>query len=215
MFDLLATLSTSPVVAVLRAPSADRIHTVSMSLIEQGLTAVEVTLTTAGALDVITELRKEVGSDVVIGAGTVRTAEQARQAIESGAQFVVSQLTDPSVHKIAANAQVPYVPGALTPNEIASAWEMGVPAVKVSPVAPVGGVQYIQELRGPLPDIALMPTGGVTIEDVPRYLQAGAAIVGVSAHLIGDSLTPEGDLAGLKQRAQHLVTVVRDHLKTH
>lgn len=211
MLDLLTTLAASPVVAVLRAPQATRVHRASMLLIEQGFTAVEVTLTTEGGLEAITELREEVGDAATIGAGTVRTPQLARQAIDAGAQFVVSQLSDARVHQVATAAQVPYVPGALTPTEIAAAWDLGVQAVKVSPTAPIGGPQYIQELRGPLPDIPLMPTGGVTIEDVPKYLQAGAALVGISGYLMGDALTPDGDLEGLKARAQILMASLRDH----
>lgn len=211
MLNLRSTLSSSPVVAVLRSPQAHRLFPVSLKLIEAGLLAVEITLTTPGALATIASLRAEVGERALIGAGTIRTAEQAQQAIDAGAQFVVSQVTDLQVHKVCERSGVPYLPGALTPNEIAAAWNLGVQAVKISPVAPVGGVQYIHELRGPMPDIPLMPTGGVEIDDVPRYLDAGAAIIGVSGHLVGDALSENGNLDALVSRTTRLVSLVRDH----
>ena len=107
----------------------------------------------------------------------------------------------------AADVGLSYVPGALTPTEIVSAWNTGVPAVKVSPIGPLGGVDYLRELRGPLPDVALMPTGGVTLEDAAEYLALGAVAVGVSGALFADALLG-GDLAALRQRADRLVSSV-------
>ena len=108
----------------------------------------------------------------------------------------------------AAARGVPFFPGALTPTEILDAWESGVPAVKVSPIGPVGGLAYFDNLRGPLPDILMMPTGGVELDEVSAYLDKGAVAVGLSGSLIVDALLPGGDLAALAERAERAVAAV-------
>ena len=102
--------------------------------------------------------------EALVGVGTVRTVEHLRAASEAGAEFAVSQIFSPELAAAARKQQIPFIPGALTPTEVVTAWNAGVPAVKVSPIGPLGGVNYLKELRGPLPDIAMMPTGGVTLE---------------------------------------------------
>ena len=126
---------------------------------------------------------------------------------EAGAQFAVSQIFRPELVATARAEQIPFIPGALTPTEVVTAWTAGVPAVKVSPIGPVGGVSYLNELRGPLPDVAMMPTGGVTLENAAHYLAAGAVAVGVSGALLADSLLG-GDLTGLSARGEQLMASV-------
>ena len=201
-------VAEKPVVAVLRAATTERFAAAADVLAEAGLPAVEVTLSTAGAFECIAALRARYGSDLAVGAGTIRGPEDATAAIAAGAQFVVSQVTHSSVAEVARTAQVSYVPGALTPNEIVTAWELGVEAVKVSPVGPLGGPSYIRELHGPMPDVPLVPTGGVEIADVPEYFAAGATVVGVSARLVQDALAHGGDLAALGARAEQLMNLV-------
>jgi 2-dehydro-3-deoxyphosphogluconate aldolase/(4S)-4-hydroxy-2-oxoglutarate aldolase len=211
MIQLSEALQARPMVAVLRAPDADRFIEVSSVLIEAGIPAVEFTLTSAGVLDALRQAREQLPAGILVGAGTVRTVEQAHRAIDAGASFLVSQVTDPAVIEASHSCGVPFVPGALTPNEIVRAWDYGVQAVKVSPVGPVGGVAYIAELVGPLPDIPLMPTGRVRIDEAGDYLAAGAAFVGVSRDLTRDALLPGGDLAGLAERAARTVRSVDIH----
>ncbi|WP_328996197.1 bifunctional 4-hydroxy-2-oxoglutarate aldolase/2-dehydro-3-deoxy-phosphogluconate aldolase [Kribbella sp. NBC_01245] len=211
MIQLSEALRARPVVAVLRAPDADRFIEVSSVLIEAGIPAVEFTLTSAGVFDALRRARDELPAGVLVGAGSVRTVEQAHRAIDAGASFLVSQVTDAAVIEAAHSRDVPFVPGALTPNEIVLAWSYGVQAVKVSPVGPVGGVSYVAELVGPLPDIRLMPTGLVRIDEAGDYLTAGAAFVGVSRDLTRDALLPGGDLAGLAERAARAVRSVDVH----
>jgi 2-dehydro-3-deoxyphosphogluconate aldolase/(4S)-4-hydroxy-2-oxoglutarate aldolase len=201
MMQLRAAMNGRPVVAVLRAPDADRFVAASTVMVEAGIPAVEFTLTSAGAFDALRQARKVLPPEVLIGAGTVRTVEQVRQAVDAGASFLVSQVTDPDVIEAAHALGVPFIPGALTPNEIVRAWQYGVQAVKVSPIGPVGGVSYLAELVGPLPEIPLVPTGRVLIEETGAYLAAGAAIVGVSRDLVRDALLPDGDLIALAERA--------------
>ena len=202
-----SVLPPQALVAVMRAPDAQHFVPASTVLLEAGLTVFEYTLTTSGALAALTAARDALPG-VVLGVGTVRTPDDLRAAADAGADFAVSQVFLPRLVETAAELGLCYVPGALTPTEIVSAWESGVPAVKVSPIGPLGGVDYLRELRGPLPDVALMPTGGVTVETASEYLRAGAVAVGVSGALFADALTG-GDLGALRERADRLVASVR------
>jgi 2-dehydro-3-deoxyphosphogluconate aldolase / (4S)-4-hydroxy-2-oxoglutarate aldolase len=190
------------VVAILRAPSAEHFVAASTVLLHAGLHCVEFTLTSAGALDAVSAFRRQ-HRDALVGVGTVRNTEQLAAAADAGADFAVSQVLLPRLVQRAQEIGIPFVPGALTPTEIVTAWESGVSLVKVSPIGPVGGLDYLRELRGPLPDIPLLPTGGVTLPEVRAYLDAGAAAVGVSGALFGDALIT-GDLTGLADRAASL-----------
>ena len=194
------------VVAVLRAPTAKNFVAACEVLRGAGITCFEFTLTTDGALEALVETRAAL-PDAVVGLGTVRTAEHLEAAAQAGAAFAVSQVFFPELVAAANARQIPYVPGTLTPTEVVSAWNTGVPAVKVSPIGPVGGVTYLKELLTPLPDVAIMPTGGVTLEAARDYLDAGAVAVGVSGALFEDALLG-GDLDALKRRAQQLVSSV-------
>lgn len=201
-----SALPSGAVVAVMRAPDARHFVPSSQVLHEAGLDVFEYTMTTTGALEALSAAR-EAMPGAVLGVGTVRTPDDLRRAAEAGAHFAVSQVFLPRLVEAAVALGLSYVPGALTPTEIVSAWETGVPAVKVSPIGPLGGLDYLRELRGPLPDVALMPTGGVTLEAAPEYLRLGAVAVGVSGALFGDTLT-SGDLDGLRGRAAHLVASI-------
>jgi 2-dehydro-3-deoxyphosphogluconate aldolase/(4S)-4-hydroxy-2-oxoglutarate aldolase len=197
-----SVLPPEAVVAVMRAADARHFVASSQTLHEAGLRVFEYTLTTDGALDALTAARQAM-PDAVLGVGTVRTPDDLRRAADAGAHFAVSQVFLPRLVEAAVALGLSYVPGALTPTEIVSAWETGVPAVKVSPIGPLGGLDYLRELRGPLPDVALMPTGGVTLEAAAEYLRLGAVAVGVSGALFADTLT-SGDLDGLRARAAQL-----------
>ena len=194
------------VVAVFRAPTAEHFVPVSEVLWDAGVRFFEYTLTTEGALDALVELRK-VQPEALVGVGTVRTIDHLRAAGEAGAEFAVSQIYLPELAAAAREQQIPFIPGALTPTEVVTAWTAGVPAVKVSPIGPLGGVTYLKELRGPLPDVAMMPTGGVTLEAAAHYLDAGAVAVGVSGALLEDVLLSV-DRAALSARAEQLMSSV-------
>jgi 2-dehydro-3-deoxyphosphogluconate aldolase / (4S)-4-hydroxy-2-oxoglutarate aldolase len=194
------------VVAVFRAPTAEHFVPASEVLWDAGLRCFEYTLTTEGALDALVELRKLLPK-ALVGVGTVRTVDHLRAASDAGAEFTVSQIFLAELVAAARDHQIAFIPGALTPTEVVTAWNAGVPAVKVSPIGSVGGVGYLNELRGPLPDVAIMPTGGVTLEAAANYLDAGAVAVGVSGALLGDVLVG-GDFAGLSARAEQLMSSV-------
>lgn len=198
-------MGRAPVAAIFRAPTADRFIDAADVLVDAGFQILEFTLTSAGAVEAITEARRRYPSDILIGAGTIRTGADARATMDAGADFLVSQVFDRSVARVAQERAVPFIPGALTPTEILTAWESGVPAVKVSPIGPVGGLRYLAELLGPMPDVPLFPTGGVLNDEVNSYLELGATIVGVSRDLFRESLAPGSDLDGLARRARAII----------
>ena len=205
---LASPLPPRAVVAIFRAPTAEHFVPTSEALWDAGVRCFEYTLTTDGALDALVELRKLL-PEALVGVGTVRTVDHIRAATEAGAQFAVSQIFLPELAAAAREQQIAFVPGALTPTEVVTAWNAGVPAVKVSPIGPLGGVTYLNELRGPLPDVAMMPTGGVTLDAAVRYLDAGAVAVGVSGALLGDVLLG-GDLTAMSTRAEQLMSSIAE-----
>jgi 2-dehydro-3-deoxyphosphogluconate aldolase/(4S)-4-hydroxy-2-oxoglutarate aldolase len=194
-------LAADRFVAILRAPDADRFVAVGRALYDAGWRAIEVTLTTASALDAIGEVRAELPDDALVGAGTVMTSADVQAVHAAGAQFAVSPVLDlPSV-AAADRLGLPFVPGALTPTEIVAAWRAGCPVVKVSPVVSVGGPAYLAQVRAFLPGIPMLPTGGVRPADVPAYFASGAVAVGIGGPLLGDALSAGGDLGALTERA--------------
>ncbi len=194
------------VVAILRGRRAERLDDVIAVLVDAGIRSVEVTLNTPGALDAIRRAVRRYEPEVAVGAGTVRTVGDLEAAVEAGAGFLVSPHTDPALGARARKLDVPYLPGALTPTEIVAAWAAGASAVKLFP-ARLGGPRYLRDLREPLHDIPIVPTGGVSAENVADWLAAGAVAVGVGGTLIGDALDG-GDLAAFAARATELVKAV-------
>jgi 2-dehydro-3-deoxyphosphogluconate aldolase/(4S)-4-hydroxy-2-oxoglutarate aldolase len=198
----LQQLLAGKAIAVLRADAPDRLLAVARTLMEAGVTSIEFTLTTPGALEVIGEAARSLSSTgALIGAGTVLDAANARRVIAAGAKFVVTPALSSQVIGQCKREGVVVIAGALTPTEVVQAWELGSDLVKVFP-AGVLGPAYIRALRAPLPHIPLVPTGGITPDNAADYLRAGAAVVGV-----GGALTGGGgplDLAVIAQRARAL-----------
>ena len=209
MSGILEALAPNPLVAILRAPDAGAFGPVTETLYKAGFRCVEFTLTTSGAVQAMREVLGSMPDDLVVGIGTVRTLNQVEDAIDAGAAFLVSQVFRRPLVEAATRRGVPFFPGALTPSEILDAWESGVPAVKVSPIGPVGGLAYFDNIRGPLPDIPLLPTGGVELHEVSAYLDKGAVAVGLSGALLMDALLPGGDLTALADRAEQAIAAVR------
>ena len=204
MSDLSVTeaIVRSGVVAVLRAPTADAFSAVSDVLVEAGITALEVTLTSRGALEAIAGLRRQLPPHVAIGAGTVLSPDDAKASVDAGAAFLVSPVAVPGLDGL----DVPVYPGAFTPSEIFAAARTGAPLVKLFPASAVGP-RYIKDLHGPLPGVRIMPTGGIEISDVAAWLNAGAAAVGLGGPLIGDAAAG-GSLAKLAERARRAADAV-------
>lgn len=179
-------------IPVLRARNATQAHAVVQAMMAGGVTVVEVTMTVPGALELLSELRKEYGAKLLLGSGTVTTAEEADATIEAGAEFVVS----PSLHSevIAATKASGKlsIPGALTPTEIVTAWRLGADYVKVFPCSAMGGASYLKSLLAPFPHLKLIPTGGVTLETAESFLRAGARALGVGSDLVNLAAIDQG-----------------------
>jgi 2-dehydro-3-deoxyphosphogluconate aldolase / (4S)-4-hydroxy-2-oxoglutarate aldolase len=203
-------LTACPAVAILRAASAERFPHVIDVIADAGIRAVELTFTTPGVLDAIAAAAAHGYGGIALGAGTVLTTDDARRAVDAGATYLISPTITPEVLAEGARLGVPVVPGAMTPTEILAAYTAGAAMVKVFPCGAIGGPGYIRALRGPLPNIPLLPTGGVDIDTATEYLAAGAAAVGIGSPLQGDAASPDGDLSALRDRARRLVANLTD-----
>ncbi len=194
-----------PIVVILRAPDASRFVEVARALVDGGIRAVEFTFTSRGCAAAVEHAKRVLPGDVLVGCGTVRSVEHIDTAISAGADFAVSQVFQPAILQYATERGIPFVPGTLTPTEIAHAAHAGASLIKVSPIGPLGGAKYLRELTGPLPGINLLPTGGVNPSDARDYFEAGAKVLGVSSLLLGDALEADGDLQALATRTERLV----------
>jgi 2-dehydro-3-deoxyphosphogluconate aldolase/(4S)-4-hydroxy-2-oxoglutarate aldolase len=206
--DTIRRIEDAGVVAVLRLRSADRASQAVDALLEGGLAVFEITLTIPDALTAIRSLAARLGDRALVGAGTVLSADEARACIEAGAHFLVSPGLEPSVIAVAHRSDVVAIPGALTPTEVMTAVSLGADLVKIFPCSAVGGAKYIRALRGPLPHVKLVPTGGVTPATAHEYLAAGAAAVGIGSELVDEGLLESGERAVLTARARDLVASV-------
>lgn len=201
-------LLASGVIAVVRLPEAAGLRAVAAALAAGGVSAVEITLTTPGALEAIGELASEDGvHGCVIGAGTVLDERAARDVIAAGARFVVSPTLERAVLRRCRDAEVPCIPGALTPTELLEAWRSGASLVKLFP-ASLLGPRYAREVLAPLPFLRLVPSGGVALEGAVEWIRAGAAAVSVGSALVGAPLVREEAWAQLTARARALVESV-------
>ncbi|MEV4224568.1 bifunctional 4-hydroxy-2-oxoglutarate aldolase/2-dehydro-3-deoxy-phosphogluconate aldolase [Nonomuraea sp. NPDC049725] len=212
MTGLEEALAAVPVIAVVRAAASRHLAAVLATLAGSGVRAAEVTMTTPGALEAIRWAARGGTEGVAVGAGTVLTAEAAREAVDAGAGYLITPAVLPEVIEEGRRLGVPVVPGAFTPTEILQAWRGGAALVKVFPASAAGGPGYVRDVLAPLPEVPLVPTGGVRIEDVPAYLRAGARAVGMGAPLLGDACA-DGDLAALASRARRLLGVIAEHLQ--
>ena len=179
-----ARLREVGIIPIIRAQSADAVLPVAEALLEAGLPVVEVTMTVPNAIDAITQVAKRFSGKLLVGAGTVTDADLCRRAVDAGAEFIVTPCLVPEVIEAARRMNVAVLPGALTPTEVFEAFRAGGDMVKVFPVQSVGGAAYLRALRGPFPDIPLVPTGGVSLANIGEMFAAGAAAVGVGTELV-------------------------------
>lgn len=195
------------VVAIMRTRSSEQLLRAADAIREGGVCAIEVTMTTPGALSVIEQAASRYDQDVLFGAGTVLDAESARAAILAGAQFIVAPTLNHDLITLCRRYSVPVMPGAYTPTEALTAWECGADMVKIFP-AGVGGPGFIKALKAPLPQIDLVPVGGVTLDNTAEFIRVGAAAVGVGSALINQKLLESKEFATLTDRARRLVEEV-------
>ena len=204
----LASIKAGGVVAVLRADSPDNLVHVAQAIGRGGIGAVEITMTTPGALDVIGECADRLEGGLLLGAGTVLDPETARAAILSGAEYIVTPTLNPDVITLCRRYDKVVIPGALTPTEILTAWECGADIVKVFPATAVGP-RYFKDVKGPLPQIDLIPTGGVDLDNAGDFIRAGACAVAVGSNLVDKTAVAAGEWHVLTDTARQYVETVR------
>lgn len=197
------------IVPVVRAASARQALVAAEAVCAGCIPIVEVTMTVPGAVEVIGELARTAGKDLLIGAGTVLDAEAGRRCIDAGAQFLVSPGFDRETLELAHREDKLMMAAGLTPNEVIAAWKAGSDLVKVFPCGSVGGPKYIQALRGPLPQIPLVPTGGVNLATAADFIRAGAAALGVGGELVHAEALKAGNTQVIAENARKLVEIVK------
>ncbi len=206
--DVLARIHDVGIIPVVRATSSEEALAAVEAIRAGGIPILEITLTVPGAVKIIRELARTLGDQALIGAGTVLDAETARACIDAGARFVVSPSLDIPTIEACRSLNVPVFPGALTPTEIVTAWRAGANAVKVFPAGAVGGAAYLKSIKAPLPQIELIPTGGVSVKSVPDFVAAGAFALGVGADLVNLEALRRGDAASITAKAREYVAAV-------
>lgn len=182
--EILRNIEESGLVAVVRADNADQAKRITESAMKGGVAAIEITYTVPGATEVIKELGTEFGDDLIVGAGTVLDAETARIAILAGAKYVVSPYLEEETARLCNRYQIPYMPGVMTIKDVVRGLECGAEVLKVFP-GELMGPKVIKAIKGPIPQANLMPTGGVSIDNVADWIRAGAVAVGAGGSLIG------------------------------
>jgi 2-dehydro-3-deoxyphosphogluconate aldolase / (4S)-4-hydroxy-2-oxoglutarate aldolase len=200
-------------IPVLRAKSVTQGRAVVDAMVAGGVTVVEVTMTVPGAIDLIKELQKAYGSQLLLGSGTVTTADQAQATIDAGAEFVVSPSLHPEViSKTKANKKIS-CPGALTPTEVINAWDAGADYVKIFPCSAVGGASYLKSLLAPFPHLKLIPTGGVTLDTAASFIKAGARALGVGSDLVNLAAVDSGHAGSITETARAYLRVLAESRK--
>lgn len=206
--DVVRAITSTGIVAVIRLADASRLTAVAEALLDGGVRALEVTMTVPRAVPLIEALAASAPDDVLVGAGTVLDAETARQVILAGARFVVSPVFKPEVVELCHRYDVPAMPGCFTPTEILAAWEAGADVVKVFPATALGP-GFFKDVLAPLPQLRLMPTGGVTRDNAGDWIRAGACAIGVGTALVDRRAVEEGRIDQLRDNARHFVDAVR------
>ncbi len=206
---MLSRIREVGIVPVVRASSADEALRAIEAIKAGGVPILEITMTVPRALSVIERVVASYGGEVIVGAGTVLDAETARSCILAGAQFVVSPALDLETISCCRRYSVAVMPGALTPTEVVQAWTAGADFVKVFPAGAMGGASYIKSLKAPLPQIELVPTGGVSLKTAADFIRAGASALGVGADLVDTKALGEGRADLITERARQFVEIVR------
>lgn len=206
--EILNTIRETGVIAIMRAQSSDQLVAAADAIKLGGVRAIEVTMTTPGALDVIAEAKERYGSDVVFGAGTVLDPETGRAAIMAGADFVVSPTLNLKLVELCNRYSIPVVPGCYSPTEVLAGWEAGADFIKLFP-ASFGGPGLVKAILAPLPQVRIIPVGGVNLDTAADFVRSGAAALGVGSSLVNQKLLDEGDMEELTRRAAAYIEQVK------
>jgi 2-dehydro-3-deoxyphosphogluconate aldolase/(4S)-4-hydroxy-2-oxoglutarate aldolase len=199
-------------VPVLRAESEEQALGIASAIADGGVTVLEITMTVPGAIRVMARLTKE-RPDILVGAGTVLDAETARMCMLEGAQFVVSPALNLKTIEMCHRYSIPVLPGALTPTEVVTAWQAGADVIKVFPASALGGAKYLKSLKAPLPQVEMIPTGGVSLATAKEFLEAGSFALGVGADLVDTKAMAEGKPEKITESAKKYLEIVREFRK--
>jgi 2-dehydro-3-deoxyphosphogluconate aldolase / (4S)-4-hydroxy-2-oxoglutarate aldolase len=207
--EVLRRIEEVGVVPVVRASSAEEAMQVIEAIKAGGVSILEITMTVPRAVRVIEQVADRYGAEVIVGAGTVLDAETARACILAGATFVVSPSLNTGTIELCRRYSVAVMPGALTPTEVVTAWQAGADVVKVFPCGALGGAKYLKSLKAPLPQIDMIPTGGVSLKTVAEFIEAGALALGVGADLVDTKAIRAGQPEKVTEAARAYVAAVR------
>jgi 2-dehydro-3-deoxyphosphogluconate aldolase / (4S)-4-hydroxy-2-oxoglutarate aldolase len=205
----LARVLDSGIVAVIRASNGDLLADVAEALLAGGVDVMEITFTVPAAIRVLERVAERMGQRVLLGAGTVLDPETARAALLAGAQFIVAPNTNPEVIRLCRRYSKLVMPGAMTPTEVVTAWEAGADIVKIFP-SEITGPKYLKALHGPLPQIRLMPTGGVDLNTAAEFLRCGACALGIGGSLVEKKAVETGNLERIESLARQFVQIVKE-----
>jgi len=206
---ILEELRDTGAVAVIRTDRQDELLDIVGALAEGGVRFIEITMTVPNALEIVRLSCQKMGEMAYIGAGTVLDSQAARSVISAGARFVVSPVFDPEMVRYCNRYSIPVMPGAFTPTEVLSAWSNGADVVKIFP-ANIGGPKYFKDLKGPLPQVEILPTGGVDFTTAPQFIQAGACAVGIGGALVDPAAVKARDFEAIRKNAVKLLQTIRD-----
>ncbi|BDC51207.1 2-dehydro-3-deoxy-phosphogluconate aldolase [Bryobacterales bacterium F-183] len=206
---ILNSLIEVGVVPIIRTSSAESAIRAIEAVYEGGIRSAEITMTVPGAVQALEKLADKFGDKMLLGAGTVLDPETCRICILAGSQFIVTPNLNPATIALSRRYSKPIFPGALTPTEVVNAWEAGADAVKIFPASAMGGAKYIKALKGPLPQIDMIPTGGVNLETAADFLKAGASAVAVGSELIDAQTIKEGKYEVFVERAKQYLEVIK------
>ena len=208
--EILREIMEVGIVPVIRANSAEEALQVVDAIKNGGVSTLEITMTVPGAVKVIEELTRRIGKDTVVGAGTILDPETARICILAGAQYLVCPSLNLETIALCRRYDIPVFPGALTPTEVITAWQAGADMVKVFPCNAVGGASYIKALKAPLPQVDLIPTGGVSLKTAADFIKAGSSALGVGADLVDLAALRAGNAAQITENARRFVEIIRE-----
>jgi 2-dehydro-3-deoxyphosphogluconate aldolase/(4S)-4-hydroxy-2-oxoglutarate aldolase len=206
--DMLERIRDLGLVPVLRAESEEQALALAGAIAAGGVSVLEVTMTVPGAVRVMARLAKE-RPDILIGAGTVLDPETARICMLEGAQFIVSPALNVKTVEICQRYDIAVLPGALTPTEVVTAWQAGADVIKVFPASAMGGAKYLKSLKAPLPQVEMIPTGGVSLQTAREFLEAGAFALGVGADLVDTKAIAAGQSDTITANARKYLEIVR------
>jgi len=212
--EIITQIEETGLVPVVRASSADEAMKAIDAIKEGGISVLEITMTVPGAVRVIEAVAAKNDGSTIVGAGTVLDAETARVCMLAGAQFIVSPALNLDTIAICNRYSVPVMPGALTPTEVVTAWTAGADFVKVFPAGSVGGASYIKNLKGPLPHIKFIPTGGVSLKTAADFIKAGASALGVGTDLVDVKAIRAGEAHVVTERAKQFVQIIQEARKS-